>query len=174
MIIAPVDNKADLFTVSDIIPQSLLEEISQLDLNSIPWTKEQWQQEYNRKRLKPCGILQKVDDIIKSNLDKINEITNINAEGCATGFWLDGPGFTMTSHIDNSNVFASMQLFLLDCASCPGTKFTLNGADRFVVKHQKNSGYIMINGLDQYHEVAGSVPDNKLRLSSYTWFFPKL
>jgi len=170
MIITAVDDNKDLFLVENIFPEDFLLELNSLDYKSWPGHKESWQEQYNRLRLANNNTLQKFDLFIKNNLETINHATGIDAAGCDTGFWLDGPNFTMTSHIDNSDVYATMQIYLIDTDQCPGTYFT----NRYLFKYKKNTGYIMINTPTQYHEVEYPVPSGKHRLCSYTWFYPKI
>ena len=175
MIITATDNQQNLFSIDNFYPEDLLRELGELDLLSIPWSREVWQSEYDRRRLGAHPTLAKFDQYVKQNLQKINEITGINSVECDTGFWLDGPGFTMNRHIDNSNVYATMQIYVLDSITCPGTKFThADNSLRITFPYQRNRGYLMLNDIEQYHEVAGIVPNNTYRLCSYTWFYPKV
>lgn len=175
MIIQPIDSKFDLYEVVDFIDTNLLNRINLQDLLSLSYTKETWQEQYNRRRLKDNDLLLQISDYIKSKLPQIIDITKMPVDDCTTGFWLDGPGFIMHRHIDNSNVFATMQIYLTDNPDLPGTKFTTEcNQNRYTFLYQKNKGYLMINNINQYHEVAGAVPDSCYRLTSYTWFFPKI
>lgn len=174
MIITAVDNKQDLFLIENIFPDNLLDNLSKVILLDLPYKNEAWQEEYSRRRLEPNTVLLGFSKYIRHNLERLNESTGMQAIDCTTGFWLDEPGFTMNTHVDNSNVFASMQIYLLG-ENCPGTKFTTElGLERYCFNFSKNTGYLMINNIDQYHEVAGTVPADTYRLCSYTWFFPKL
>lgn len=173
--IASIDDKNNLFSITEFYPPSLLEELTAIDLMTVAWDKEQWQTEYERRRLKDCAVLNKFNDFVRDKLAEINQLTGINAVHCDTGFWLDGPGFTMSNHLDNSDVYAAMQIYLLDLQNCPGTRFTdSNGDPRITFNYKQNTGYLMLNAAEQYHEVAGTVPANLYRLCSYTWFYPKL
>lgn len=175
MIIQPIDSKFDLYEVVDFIDTNLLNRINLQDLLSLSYTKETWQEQYNRRRLKDNDLLLQISDYIKSKLPQIIDITKMPVNDCTTGFWLDGSGFTMPRHIDNSDVFATMQIYLTADSNLPGTKFTTHhNQNRYTFPYQKNKGYIMINNINQYHEVAGVVPYNCYRLTSYTWFFPKI
>lgn len=175
MIITSIDDKKDLFFVENIFPENLLTELHSLNYESLPGKKERWQEEYNRTRLNSNQLFEKLNSHIQNALAVINQVADLNAAGCVTGFWLDGPEFYMSRHIDNSDVYATMQIYLLDVDHCPGTIFTdQNNQTRRVFEYCKNTGYIMINHLNQYHEVEFPVPHNKHRLCSYTWFYPKI
>jgi len=174
MTITAIDAKHDLFLVENLFPDDLLAKLSSVSLLDLPYKKETWQEEYSRRRLQSNIVFLELENFIKSNLQYINDYTGMQATTCATGFWLDEPGFTMNSHVDNSNVYASMQIYLLGINS-PGTRFNnKTGSKRYCFNFIPNTGYLMINNPDQYHEVAGTVPDFTYRLCSYTWFFPKL
>jgi hypothetical protein len=43
---------------------------------------------------------------------------------------------------------------------------------RYTFPYKVNTGYIMLNGPDQYHGVPTTLAEGELRLSSYTYFGP--
>ena len=175
MILQPINRHKDLFKIKDLIDAELIDCIDINELLNLPFAEETWQEQYNRRRLKENQLLLDIASSIRNKLQKLVDITEMQITSCATGFWLDGPGFTMTRHLDNSDVFAAMQIYLTDGVNVPGTKFTdLDEKERYVFPYCKNTGYLMINNINQYHEVAGTVPMDTYRLCSYTWFLPKL
>lgn len=175
MKILPIDSRCDLYEVTDLIDINLLDQLDLLDIITLPFTNELWQEQYNRRRLQDNALLIQISNCIRGKLSAIQDITKMQIVDCSTGFWLDGPGFSMDNHIDNSDVFAAMQIYLTDNCNLPGTKFTDEfGQNRCSFVYKKNTGYLMINNINQYHEVLGTVPDNHYRLTSYTWFFPKI
>ena len=94
--------------------------------------------------------------------------------GSDTGFWLDEAGFFMEPHLDNSGLFASMQIFLNKNHSNLGTAFyNADETLRFQPEYKINTGYIMLNNGEQLHGMENPVPNNSYRICSYTWFYPK-
>ena len=177
MTITPVDNKFDLFSVVDLYPTTILENLAQTDHLQSEWKREDWQAEWSRKRLinTPGSIYEAIDLYVKSKVSEIEQITNTGILSCDTGFWLDEPGFTTQSHLDNNNVFMAMQIYLTEH---PGhdlaTEFYSEDCTvRFKPEYKINHGYLMINTPNQYHGMMVPVPDNTYRLSSYTWFYKK-
>lgn len=175
MIIEPVDNNLDLFLVKDFYPEDLLEEFSKSDHTAIDWNKESWQEQYPRRRLKNIGIYKKIDEYVKTQQQLISQKIKLEFLSCDTGFWLDEPGFSISPHLDNEGVYASMQIFLNINKLSLGTVFYNNdNSIRYAAPYILNTGYIMINGTDQWHGMEVSVPENTYRICSYTWFYPKV
>lgn len=176
MKITPVDSKQDLFYVENFYPDNLLEAFCNQDHTSVPWKKEDWQIEYPRRRLiQTAGsIYDEMNKHVNSKIETISQVTKVNFMCADTGFWLDEPSFSMSPHLDNSGVFASMQVFLNNNASNLGTTFyNSDKTVRFQPDYKINTGYIMINNEAQIHGMTNPVPENSYRISSYTWFYPK-
>ena len=72
MIITPVDNKFDLFSVVDLYPTTILENIAQTDHLQSEWKREDWQAEWPRKRLinTPGSIYEAIDLYVKSKVSE--------------------------------------------------------------------------------------------------------
>jgi hypothetical protein len=177
MNITAVDSTADLFRVDSIYPLELLAEFAATDHLQTEWKKEDWQDQYPRRRLiyGPDSVYAQLENCVRAHLHSISTIVGIDIVACDTGFWLDLPGFCMSPHLDNSGVSASMQVYLNINESSLGTVFyNLDGSIRYQSPYAENTGYIMINGPQQTHGMDNPVPDSSYRISSYTWFYPKV
>ena len=177
MNITAVDLTPDLFQVGGIYSQELLAEFAATDHLQTDWRKEDWQDEYPRRRLiyAPDSIYAQLENCLKAYLQSISKIIGIDIMACDTGFWLDLPRFCMTPHLDNDGVRASMQVYLNVNESNLGTVFyNPDNSVRYQSPYTPNTGYIMVNGPQQTHGMNNPVPDNSYRISSYTWFYPKV
>ena len=177
MNITAVDSTANLFRVDSIYPQELLAEFAAIDHLQTDWRKEDWQAEYPRRRLiyAPDSIHAQLENCVRAHLLSISKNIGLNIVACDTGFWLDLPGFSMIPHLDNPGVSSSMQIYLKVDNSALGTVFyNPDGSIRYQSPYTENTGYIMINGPQQMHGMSNPVPANSYRISSYTWFYPKV
>ena len=177
MNITAVARATDLFRVNDIYPQELLAEFAATDHLQSAWRKEDWQDEYPRRRLiyAPDSIYTQLENCVKAHLHTISTFIGIDIAACDTGFWLDLPGFCMTPHLDNDGVSASMQIYLNVNESSLGTVFyNPDNSVRYQSPYTINAGYIMLNGPQQTHGMGNPVPADSYRISSYTWFYPKV
>lgn len=177
MNIIAVDNSANLFRVESLYPQDLLDKFAMVDHLQTDWQKQGWQEEYPRRRLiySADSIYAQLENCVKAHLQTIAKIIGMDIMACDTGFWLDLPGFSMTPHLDNEGVKASMQVYLNINESSLGTVFYhADRSIRYQSPYVKNTGYVMINGPQQTHGMGYPVPDDSYRISSYTWFHPKV
>ena len=177
MTITPVDDKLDLFSVIDLYPAHIIDRLREINHAESEWKREEWQSDWNRKRLVnvPGSIYDEIELFVKSKIPQIEQLTNTSISSCNTGFWVDEPGFTTNSHVDNDRVFIAMQIYLTDH---PGINMATefyndDNTIRFKPEYKPNHGYLMINNTRQYHGMLTPVPDNTYRLSSYTWFYKK-
>lgn len=177
MNILAVDDVLNLFQVSDIYPQELLAEFTAIDHLQTDWRKEDWQHQYPRRRLiyAADSIYTQLENCVKAHLQTIGKFVDVDMVACDTGFWLDLPGFCMNPHLDNDGVRASMQVYLNTNQSSLGTVFyNPDNSVRYQSQYAPNTGYIMINGPQQTHGMNNPVPADSYRISSYTWFYPKV
>ena len=177
MNITAVDSAADLFRVDGIYPQELLAEFATIDHLQTDWRKEDWQADYPRRRLicTPDSIYAQLENCVRAHLPSISKNIGLDIVACDTGFWLDLSDFCMEPHLDNLIVSSSMQIYLNVNDSALGTVFyNPDGSNRYQSPYTENTGYIMINGPQQMHGMSNPVPVNSYRISSYTWFYPKV
>ena len=177
MTITPVDDKLDLFSVVDLYSETVLDSLNNTNHLNSDWCYEGQQEEWLRRRIinQPGSIYEEIDLFIKNKLPEIEQITNTSILSCDTLFWLDKPGFTTKTHLDNDGVFIALQIYLTEHPEINmATEFYNEDCTlRFKPKYRINHGYLMINTPNQYHGMMIPVPDNTYRLSSYTWFYKK-
>ena len=177
MNIIAVDHTPDLFQVDSIYSQELLAEFAAIDHLQTEWRREDWQDQYPRRRLiySVDSIYAQLENCVKAHLQSISKIIGIDIVACDTGFWLDLPDFCMSPHLDNEGVSASMQMYLNVNDISLGTAFyNPDNSVRYQSPYIVNTGYIMINGPEQTHGMGCPVPFDSYRISSYTWFYPKV
>lgn len=172
MKIEPVDKKADLFQVSELLPDGLLMELSKLKLETVPFTKQEWQEDWNRRLLLPTqgSVLESIADYYDSKKSEIGKLAGLNITKIDTRFWVDHEGFDCQRHLDNDGVDFVMQIFLSDSPTNLGTVFYEDHTVRKAFKFTKNSGYIMFNNKGQIHGMEQKVPKDVQRLTSYSYF----
>lgn len=177
MTIIPTDDRNDLFSVIDLYPVTILERLSDTDHSTSAWKREDWQADWNRRRIvnEPGSIYEAIDLYVKSKLPEIEEAAKTSILSCDTGFWFDEAGFTTNPHLDNDGVFMAMQVYLTEHPGIDmATEFyNEDKTVRFKPEYKLNHGYLMINAPGQHHGMLTPVPTNTYRLSSYTWFYKK-
>ena len=172
MNIEPVDTRSDLFRVSQPLPDELLVELAKLPLETVPFTKQEWQEDWNRRLLVPTqgSVLESIAEYYDSKRTDIGKYIGLDITKIDTRFWLDYEGFDCQRHLDNDGVDYVMQIFLSDAPSDLGTVFYDNDQVRKAFDFTKNTGYIMFNNKDQTHGMEQKVPKDVQRLTSYSYF----
>jgi len=181
MIIEPVCPK--LFQVSDILPESVVEEIKNLDWLNLPSEGSPMQELMIRKRIKEdkVPILVKINQLLKNHEKQISQLLNLKFKRINTLWWLDLPGFMSYIHIDSTNCPA-LQTYWIGPGIEYGTQFYSGYTDlhdpSILVKgfdFISNTGYLNdLSGPESdkiYHGMLNPVPENTFRISSYTQFW---
>jgi len=177
MIITPVDEQNNLFLVEDVYPQDLIDKIQQENFWEYEWQLQEGQPDWARRKLviKPWGILAQVDTYLNTLHSHIAKTIGVKFkyEGVDSAFWLDYPPYTCKTHLDGDLPIA-MQIYLLDKAGPEhGTVFyNKDETVRYAFPYKVNTGYLMLNGPNQYHGAPSTLQPGELRLSSYTYFGP--
>tara|TARA_B100001057_G_scaffold207381_1_gene208086 strand:+ start:6478 stop:7005 length:528 start_codon:yes stop_codon:yes gene_type:complete len=172
MHINPVDERVDLFQITDVLDISTIENLSREALESLPYTTQEWQTDWKRKRLVilPGSVLESIHNEYNTKRDLIGEAVGLDITSIDTRFWLDFEGFDCGKHVDNDGVNYVMQVFLSEAPANLGTVFYNNDSLRKAFNFTKNSGYIMFNNGQQMHGMEQKVPKDVLRLTSYSYF----
>lgn len=184
MQITPVDQDGNLFAVSEMIPQSLVDQILQT-----PWLDLQFSLEEGNRNLR-----RRIDDNelpwIREWHDCVSDLwhTLQQSTGCKhlkyidTGFWVDMPTYTCPLHTDGE-LPGSMQMYWVGSTSDIGTTW-YHYKDPDKIRHRfefiVNTGYLMINQPEangyrklQWHGMLTPVPENSFRVTSYSWLTDK-
>jgi len=177
MIITPIDSQHNLFAVSDFYPTDLLDKFLSIEHLRTDYTREDMQSDWPRRKLiaTPGTIYNDIEMYVKTKIDEIGAEIGASFCACDTAFWVDNTGFWMEPHLDNEGVTVSMQIYLNDNKQELGTVFyNPDNSVRYSLPYTVNTGYIMINGPTQVHGMEVPVPQDTYRISSYTWFYPKV
>jgi len=191
MNIVAIDNKKDLFQIKDVISNETMNQLSEVNLLDISWTKQEWQEDWKRRKLDvaPDSVLEQIQKEINSQAKLIGAVIGRTITHINVNFWLDLSGFTVAPHIDNPAVDNAFQLYLKDCDNA-GTVFYNIEEDEIEIRDDaqkwhyfgpigrsnsirhtfdcvKNTGYIMLNNKLQLHGVSTTLGKDDLRLSAY-------
>ena len=166
MIIEKIDDKGDLFSVKDVLPNDVLESLAKEVLEALPHTKQGWQESFDRRLIAqlPGSVFQQITETIGAHKQKIGEAIGRNVHKLSTAFWFDTEGFNMGNHIDNPGVETVMQIYLTNCDGLGTVFYDINESDvedrddqqrwhyigkdpkvRKEFSFTKNTGYLMQN-----------------------------
>ena len=176
MKIVAIDNRNDLFSVSEIIDYDVLDQFNNIDLNTVSCSKFPFKYErFPRNVIESFDneVISEVRYQISKSVETVNReldtsFGNVRPEDVK--LWWDLPGFSSCLHLDNSTVLNSMQIYLGEANENLGTVFynSNNREDvRYRFKYIKNTGYIMFNNEHQYHSMEDIITKNDKRISSY-------
>ena len=124
MIFQALDKKQDLFSVQEALPREIYTELSKIPLETVPYTKMEWQELTGRRKLMqlPGSIFETIHTHINNHRADISTLLGKSVSRIDTAFWYDTEGFDFVTHIDNPGVKDVMQLYLNNCAEA-GTTF---------------------------------------------------
>lgn len=181
MQITPIDSENNLYRIVDVVPQDLVQQVMTTDWLSLPWSRQQGQEQWSRRRIQDSAIpwIQQWDNHFVSIWPSVaQQLDRAIAPYSGTAFWIDEPGFTCTMHTDGE-LPGSLHLTWRG----PGTTFYWYKdveSVRYQVPEEINAGYIMINQPDDlgyrrllWHAMLTPVPQDSYRLTTYTWIFPQ-
>lgn len=181
MKITPLNEHNTLFAVENIYPAELLVECQKQDIDNLPWEPLGagiYTQAQTPRRMLICdkpNPLAMLDDYIRAHIPAIREATGKSISNCCTRVWADYPGYAISKHLDNAEgVYLTLQAYLNIGDIELGTHFSNSNVDeeyQHAIPYLPNFGYIMVNTDYNYHGMIKPVPENFIRLSSYTWFY---
>lgn len=184
MKIEQVDDLGRLYQVSEVFPDTIVNQILSLDWEALPWNRENQQEMWARKSIDKYAVpvLLKASEYIAKMYPWFEERFGIKFEfppnAGNTNWWVDLPGFTTPMHTDGE-LPMSMQLYFIGSPEL-GTAFFKHRTPESIWKKfefKPNTGYVMLNGPLpdgsqplHWHEMMTPVPQNSIRVSSYTVF----
>ena len=181
MQIEPVDDQYNLFRITDAVSCELANLVLTTDWTSLPWIKQQGQENWARRRINDLSIpwIDKWHREIENSWEHIQQQLNTElASYAGTAFWLDEPGFVCGMHTDGE-MPGSLHLNWIGPATC-FYWYKDPAAIRYQVPAVSNSGYAMINQADDngyikllWHDMPTPVPAGTFRLTTYTWLNPR-
>ena len=180
MQITPVDQDNNLFFVKDVFPQSLVDQIISTDWLALPWSRQEGQESWARRRIENQALPWNIewDNYCEQRWPLIGRSIGfeiLNYQG--TAWWVDEPGFTCSMHTDGE-MPGAMQMTWIGSENLGTAFYHYKNAN--ALRHQftvsSNTGYIMINQPQpdgyrklQWHAMLNSVPPSQFRVSSYSW-----
>ena len=169
MKITSVDSANNLFLIQDFYQQSLIDAISKHDCNTYAYENLLVEGKYTRRNiLQGQKYITQLHSQSMQNIKEIGKFLNKNLKLQSYNVWYDLPGYSMTAHLDNvSHVKIGMQVYLTNSNQSLGTYFYNNSNIRYFFPYTANTGYMMINSVEQYHAAPVVVPNNTTRLSVY-------
>jgi len=179
MQITPVDSDSNLFKVENVFTTDLVAQIMSTDWLSIPWQRQEGQENWARKRLDNTSLpwIATWDQQISQAWESIQQQIGIKiAPYFGTAFWLDEDGFTCPIHTDGE-LPGSLHMNWIG----PATAFYWykdSRALRYQFESRPNTGYIMVNQSENtgYRKLlwhAMLTPVKNFRITSYTWMVPQ-
>jgi hypothetical protein len=189
MQITPVDHDSNLFAVTEMISQSLVDKILQTPWLSLTYHVEPSNRDLRRRvHNSQLSWINEWHECIDQAWETIvahtgcDHLEYFNLDGSATGFWIDMPTYTCPMHTDGELPGAIQMYWIGPNEDLGTTWYHYKDADRVrhSFKFKPNTGYIMINRPDltgyrklQWHGMLTPVPDNSFRVSSYSWLANK-
>ena len=179
MKVTPLNQHNTLFAVEDVYPQWMIDQCKQQDISSFSWEPlgdSVYTQAHTPRRMLICeesNIFSVLGKHVLGLIPQIKEITNKEIGSASTRVWADYPGYTINRHLDNDAVYITLQVYLSGGDESLGTRFACGKTSPYehIIPYRPNTGYIMVNTDYNYHGMVGVVPENVIRLSSYTWFY---
>lgn len=179
MQICAVDQENNLFRVENVISDQLSQQVLATDWLSLPWTRQQGQENWARRRIVDNAIpwVSQWHRELSQAWPEIQRQLGVKlAPYYGTAFWLDEQDFTCSMHTDGE-LPGSLHMTWTG----PGTTFYWYrdpASVRYQTPSQPNSGYIMINQPDAtgYRKLlwhAMLTPVENFRVTSYTWITPQ-
>jgi len=179
MKITPLNEFNTLFKVEDVYLAEVIADCQQQNIDTFPWEPLAAGSIYShanttRRMLisEPPNVFATLNGYVQALIPEITEITGKSISNCCTRVWADYPGYTVSKHLDNDGIYISLQVYLNEGDETLGTHFSNSdvGLYQHAIPYRPNFGYIMVNTSYNFHGMIRPVPDNFIRLSSYTWF----
>lgn len=179
MLVTPIDSENNLFKVEHAVSEDLAEQVLATDWMTLPWTRQEGQENWARRRIIDTDITwinQWHHELNKQWPTVEQQVGRKLHPYSGTAWWVDEPGFTCSMHTDGE-MPGSMHLIWQG----PGTAFYWHKNPsmlRYQTPEQPNAGYIMINQADStgYRQLlwhAMLTPVDSYRVTSYTWISPQ-
>jgi hypothetical protein len=168
-----------LWQVTDLLPIKQAEEIVSTDWTALATSSSGGQETWLRQQVAWTDpTAQRYTGYINTSLPEINQALGTEFSNMGGHFWIDQPGFRVSTHTDG-HLPNAMQLYWTVPGPDWGTGFYhfKNNSLLYQFASEPNSGYIMLNHLAadgsqplQWHAMLNPVPAGHIRVSSY-WYF---
>jgi hypothetical protein len=185
MNIIPVGQNNNLFKITNVFSQDLIDYCKECDWDNLP-SRPQSQNVITRKIIEHKKINQflMIDIVGIESAYKIEEKLNLKFEDANivnVNLWYDSSGYYSQIHRDfdyneyklnnKYNIPMSLQVYLTDGPYNLGTIFYYDKEKtklKYAFPYEANTGYLMLNDFDQWHEMITPIPKNFARISC--WF----
>lgn len=189
MKLTPVNGSTRLWTIRDIWPPELVDQVLAIDWlteSYVPNCLGEMQNRRNllRNLLSKYQCIEQLDQHITQSIPVINQITNCNfvSARAQSTWWLCEPGYLSHIHHDGE-LPNNMLIFWHAPDPSYGTTF-YNSCSEDDIFHQfafvPGTGYLMLNHADdtghrpvQYHGMLKKIPENHWRLACHYQFATK-
>lgn len=178
-----------LFQVENVFDEKIMQLVNSINWSSLPWQRGLGQESWNRRRIDAnINEVKILSSMMVPFIEQINDTLNIDVDPKCVSWWLDEPGFTCGTHIDEF-LPKTIQLYMICPNENVGTSFYNNvPRDESTVewmskieqstlikfKSIPNTGYVMLNYPETdgttpllWHNMNVPVPENSIRLSCY-------
>ena len=172
MKITAIDHRQDLFLIEDFYSQFLLNKLDNSDFTNYNFEPVVVEGKPVRRNVTlPLFTQVLLNWQSRINCQQISKFLNQRISLKNIAVWLDESTYSMDKHLDGiDHVYIGMQIYLADGPKNLGTCFYNNdGSVRHQFLYKKNTGYLMINNINQIHAMTVSVPENYFRVSAYHW-----
>lgn len=162
-----------LYVIENFLPISLLEKLTtfiQVENNWLAETVESGDTPYP-KRMKlnwvPDSVIEETHILLEKLTGKLNKEFQRNNKFMGLSIWKDYTGYSISKHTDNPVIDIALQVYLNSNSTLHlGTDFEYKN-QKFSVKYDMNTGYIMDNTKKITHSMQTKVPANYVRYSLY-------
>lgn len=177
--IIDTDGTGRIYQINNLLTAEEVADVMSTNWLEQPWHREQLQESWRRRRLDSSPHIDRLSGYINGKLRLINQLANKNFQFMDTAWWVDEPGFTVAMHTDGHLPY-TMQLYWEVPSDQFGTVFYYYkkvDAVRYKLLSIPNHGYLMDNHCEpdhqllHWHAMLNKVPENKIRVSSYSIFY---
>lgn len=179
-----------LFQVKNVFDENIMNLVKSINWSSLPWQRGLGQESWSRRRIDTnVDEVNTLSSLMIPFIEQINDVLEIDIDPNCVNWWLDEPGFTCGTHIDEF-LPKTIQLYMLCPNENVGTSFynhvprgdlsmfewmsRIEQSPLVKFKSIPNTGYVMLNYPEEdgttpllWHNMNVPVPENSIRLSCY-------
>jgi len=157
-----------LYRIDNFFTSALIKKLLDYAESAVSWQKVELQENKNRKAIlwDPDTVFEECHMIFDRLSDHLNHEFKKDCRMTGIQLWKDLPGYYISSHVDNSRVVYSMQVYLSTGIDRLGTCFYHNDLT-VEIPYQINTGYVTDAGQTLPHGLANPVPNGHVRYSIY-------
>ena len=157
--------------IENVFPDDILTDITDFMQANVKWEHVDLQVSMPRQAVHwdqiDVSAYKRIHYAFQSLTPVVREAFNEHIEFAHSNMWKDDKSYTITPHLDNSNIKYALQVYLNDAGEDCGTSiYESDQLDTEIYKFPfiKNTGYIMHNTPDSWH---GMMTPGNIRRSLY-------